>query len=151
MKKYIFIVVCILFVYTSRAQQMVPGDIPTPNASSLGMYGNIPASYYTGRINITIPIYEMQATGLTLPIYLPYDDTHQDKSFDQGPSNEDLYFMQQYKNMFFFILHANNNIYGVRNINGKLKGWSNEHYLENVSNALAGKISLSYIIKFFSK
>lgn len=76
--------------------------------------------------------------------------THQDKSFDQGPSKEDLTFMQPHENMFFFILHANNNIYGVRNINGKLKGWSNENYLEKVSNALTGQISLSYIIKFFS-
>lgn len=76
--------------------------------------------------------------------------THQDKSFDQGPSNEDLSFMQKHENIFFFILHANNNIYGVRNFNGELRGWSNENYLEKVSNALNGKISLSYIIKFFS-
>lgn len=65
MKKYLTLIFFLLFAYTSNAQQMAPGDIPTPNASSLGMYGNIPISYYTGRANISIPIFEMQATGFS--------------------------------------------------------------------------------------
>lgn len=33
---------------------------PSPNAASLGKYGDIPVSYYTGIPNISIPIYEIQ-------------------------------------------------------------------------------------------
>ena len=33
---------------------------PSPNAASLGKYGEIPVSYYTGLPNISIPIYDIQ-------------------------------------------------------------------------------------------
>ena len=32
-------------------------DVPTPTASSLGTYGDIGISYFTGRPNISVPLY----------------------------------------------------------------------------------------------
>jgi YD repeat-containing protein len=45
---------------------------PSPNAASLGKYGEIPVSNYTGIPNINIPIYEIKIGDLTLPISLNY-------------------------------------------------------------------------------
>ncbi len=44
----------------------------SPNAASLGQYGAIPVSQYNGVPNISIPIYEVDLDGLTLPITLSY-------------------------------------------------------------------------------
>lgn len=74
MRKIYFLLIACLLSLIGKAQQMTPGDIPTPNATDLGMYGNIPVSYYTGRPNITIPILDMKASGgMVLPIYLQHD------------------------------------------------------------------------------
>ncbi len=45
---------------------------PSPNAASLGKYGDVPVSYYTGTPNITIPIYQLQGRELSVPISLSY-------------------------------------------------------------------------------
>lgn len=69
-----FITCCLLFTTTViNAQQMLPSDVPTPNASSLGRYGDVPVSYYTGRPNVTIPIYTLNVRDFSLPISLSYD------------------------------------------------------------------------------
>lgn len=45
---------------------------PSPNAVSLGRYGDIPVSYYTGTPNVSIPIYELKGRDLTVPISVSY-------------------------------------------------------------------------------
>ena len=72
MKRFILLLfsVCTL---SANAQQMQPSDIPTPTAASLGRYGDIPVSYYTGRANVSIPIHTLSAGGVELPITLDYD------------------------------------------------------------------------------
>jgi hypothetical protein len=45
---------------------------PSPNAASLGKFGDIPVSPYTGSTDISIPIYTIQAKGVTVPITLSY-------------------------------------------------------------------------------
>lgn len=45
---------------------------PSPNAASLGKYGDIPVSYHTGVPNISIPIYTVTQGSLSLPISLSY-------------------------------------------------------------------------------
>ena len=69
-----FITCCLLFTTTViNAQQMLPSDVPTPNASSLGRYGDVPVSYYTGRPNVSIQIYTLKVRDFSLPISLAYD------------------------------------------------------------------------------
>jgi len=51
----------------------LPYNIPTPTAYSLGKFGTVPVSPYTGTANITIPIYYTAQRGLPLDINLQYD------------------------------------------------------------------------------
>jgi hypothetical protein len=45
---------------------------PAPNAASLGQYGDVPVSYYTGIPTINIPLYEISLYNYKLPISLSY-------------------------------------------------------------------------------
>ena len=44
----------------------------SPNAASLGKYGDIPVSYHTGVPNISVPVFTIHEGQLTLPITLNY-------------------------------------------------------------------------------
>lgn len=44
----------------------------SPEASSLGKYGEWPVSYYTGTTNVSVPIYQIKTGGFELPIQLSY-------------------------------------------------------------------------------
>lgn len=50
----------------------LPSDIPSPNALGLGLYGQIPVSYFTGVPDISIPLYQVKGNKLELPITLNY-------------------------------------------------------------------------------
>jgi YD repeat-containing protein len=45
---------------------------PSPNSASLGKYGEWPVSLYTGVPNISIPIYELKGSSVSVPISLSY-------------------------------------------------------------------------------
>lgn len=45
---------------------------PSPNAASLGKYGDIPVGLYTGVPNVSIPLYTIQVGKFSLPISLSY-------------------------------------------------------------------------------
>src|ERR1700754_1425483 len=47
-------------------------SIASPNAASLGKYGDIPVSYHTGIPDINIPIYTAQSGKIKLPISISY-------------------------------------------------------------------------------
>jgi YD repeat-containing protein len=47
-------------------------NITSPNAASLGKYGDIPVSYHTGVPNIAIPIYTVSSGSVQMPISLNY-------------------------------------------------------------------------------
>lgn len=53
-----------------QAKQVIP---PSPTAASLGQYGNVPVSLFTGTPNISIPLYELKGNILSLPITLTYN------------------------------------------------------------------------------
>lgn len=57
-----------------QAQPGVPKDIipPSPDAAALQKYGNIPVSLYSGIPQISVPIYEIKARDITVPISLSY-------------------------------------------------------------------------------
>jgi YD repeat-containing protein len=48
-------------------------NIPSPTAGSLGQYGDIPVSFFTGSADISVPIYTLSGKGVELPISLRYD------------------------------------------------------------------------------
>ena len=51
----------------------IPNIIPpSPNASSLMKFSDVPVSPYTGTAEITVPIYAINAKGITVPISLSY-------------------------------------------------------------------------------
>ncbi|MEJ0055848.1 MAG: hypothetical protein WDN75_09490 [Bacteroidota bacterium] len=55
------------------ANQFTPQVSPlAPNAASLAKFVDIPVSYYTGTPQIGIPIYEIKAGSLSLPVALAY-------------------------------------------------------------------------------
>ncbi len=56
----------IVDMYKNTAQ------IQTPNAASLGKFGDIPVGHYNGIPNISIPLYTIQYGDITIPITLSY-------------------------------------------------------------------------------
>lgn len=69
----LFAIAALSVTVLSIAQDRLPANMPTPGASSICRYGNIPMSYYSGTPNITIPLYTLNCHEVELPIYLSYD------------------------------------------------------------------------------
>ena len=72
MKRIIF-ALFVFVQFSAYAYYEIPDAIPSPNAASLGTYGIIPVSLYTGTPNISIPLYTFESRGLKLPVTLRYD------------------------------------------------------------------------------
>jgi hypothetical protein len=73
MKRIIYTLICLTFSFFSQAQ--IPGapkNLLSPNSASLGLYGEIPISLFTGTPSVSIPIYEMKYGDVTVPITLSY-------------------------------------------------------------------------------
>jgi len=71
MKKFI-----ITLIFISANLMIFAQELPTfqsPEAAALGIIGNIPVSYHTGRANISIPLMEINSSGYTMPITLSYN------------------------------------------------------------------------------
>ena len=49
--------------------------IPAPNAVGIDMFGEIPVSYYTGRANISVPLYSTVQRGVPFDMYLSYESS----------------------------------------------------------------------------
>ncbi|HUB59237.1 MAG TPA: hypothetical protein VL978_00970, partial [Puia sp.] len=68
----LFIAVNIFFSVRLQAQlssnaQYVPSYIsPSPNAAALMKFSDIPVSPYTGTADVTVPIYTIQAKGVSV-------------------------------------------------------------------------------------
>jgi YD repeat-containing protein len=79
--KKIFIFIAILFLtFSTYAQTTVTTPTlivipPSPNAASLGIYGDIPIGHYTGIPSINIPLYEVISGDIKLPINLSYQSS----------------------------------------------------------------------------
>jgi hypothetical protein len=73
-----FFVLVILPFSLLRAQSNANGPYdplvfpPSPNASALMRFTDVPVSPYTGTADITVPIYTIQAKGISVPITLSY-------------------------------------------------------------------------------
>src|SRR5579871_4530800 len=55
-----------------KAKSVVP---PSPEAADLGRYGNVPVSLFTGTPKVSIPIYELKGSSLSMPISLSYNSS----------------------------------------------------------------------------
>ena len=55
--------------YTQELPNIIP---PSPEATSLGKFIDIPVSHYTGLPNINIPLYEIDLDNIKIPISLSY-------------------------------------------------------------------------------
>ena len=55
-----------------EAQDLKPTLTPSPNAASLGKYGDIPVSYFTGTATAGVPIGSVDEGALSLPVSLSY-------------------------------------------------------------------------------
>ncbi len=56
----------------NNSEQLLKVVPPSPTVASLGKYGEVPVSLYTGIPNISIPLYEIKDGNLDLPITLSY-------------------------------------------------------------------------------
>jgi len=76
--KRLIIIGCVNICIASYAQLPTQGVElskaipPSPNSASLGKYGDVPVSNYSGVPNISIPLYEIKTGQITLPISLSY-------------------------------------------------------------------------------
>jgi YD repeat-containing protein len=74
-KSFILILgfIILLNEWAFSQSQAVKGPVyPSPNAASLGKYGDIPVSYHTGVPEISIPIYTIAEGSIAVPISLNY-------------------------------------------------------------------------------
>jgi YD repeat-containing protein len=62
----------VIVSYSQSAQPIKDPTYPSPNAASLGKYGDIPVSYHTGVPEVFIPIYTIQEGSLSVPVSLSY-------------------------------------------------------------------------------
>ncbi len=72
---FVFAVISLFhFAVFAQPTNKFAGDVtmPAPNAASLGRYGDVPVSYFTGVPNISIPIHTVQSGPLSLPVSLSY-------------------------------------------------------------------------------
>jgi hypothetical protein len=77
--KKAFLTILILFsFFKGKAQNadefksLIPVSTVSPNSASLGKFGNIPVSYATGIPSVAIPLYEINAGKIKLPLSLDY-------------------------------------------------------------------------------
>lgn len=69
----ILIVILLVVVQMSLAQNQVQDlSVPSPSAASLASYSEFPISLYTGKPEITIPIYSISTKNIIVPIELTY-------------------------------------------------------------------------------
>lgn len=74
--KKIFLLIAVLLISDTLilAQTLqLPKNIQSPNAASLGKYGDIPMDLSSGRANVNIPLYSLNENDIPLDISLNYD------------------------------------------------------------------------------
>lgn len=69
---FLFLISLSKITAQNSSQQLLKVVPPSPNVASLGKYGEVPVSLYTGVPNIFIPLYEIKDGSLNLPITISY-------------------------------------------------------------------------------
>lgn len=71
-------ILCIIYlinIFNTAHSQSLPTTLQSPNAASLGDYGRVPVSLYSGSASIQTPIFNIEEQYLQLAIYLDYKTT----------------------------------------------------------------------------
>ena len=69
----ILLITASLISHTAFAQLLQPmWSAPSPEAASLGEYGAIPVSHFTGTPNVVVPLFELEAGSYRYPVELSY-------------------------------------------------------------------------------
>lgn len=74
MKRF-YLFFCLISILGSTVQAQIPQgpqSLPSPNVASLGLYGEIPVSGFTGIPEISIPLYDISIGEFNMPISLSY-------------------------------------------------------------------------------
>ena len=72
MRKLLLSILMLCVCFMATAQEMPKIVPPSPEASALAQFTNVPVSHYTGLPNISVPIYTIQQKGISIPISLSY-------------------------------------------------------------------------------
>mgnify|MGYP003377161832 CR=1 FL=1 len=75
MRKLNFLILFISMAFACSLYGQLPEqyeNIKSPNSSSLGQYGDIPVSHFTGTPDIGIELYGISVSGRTIPVSLNY-------------------------------------------------------------------------------
>lgn len=73
MKKILLLLNLIFYSLLFCQTLDLPNSVLSPNSSSLGKYGDLPMSLYSGKANVDIPLYSLNEGGLQLNVNLNYD------------------------------------------------------------------------------
>ena len=79
LKKLIIVSFSLIGIIHSTGQTVATPDLnkslipPSPEAASLGKYGILPVTLYEGMPNISVPVFELKSSKLSLPISLGYN------------------------------------------------------------------------------
>lgn len=69
--------ICLLFIFVCyqivAQNRQMPINIQSPNAASLGKYGDLSMDLSTGRANVSVPLYQLEEGGIPLDISMAYD------------------------------------------------------------------------------
>jgi len=68
----IYVLIILLSPFYALAQIKPVLNVPSPDVATLGTYGTIPVSLFTGTPNITIPLHELKVGNFTFPITASY-------------------------------------------------------------------------------
>lgn len=72
LKSIVIVLLLLSQSYMLYAQMMPVQNVQSPDAASLGQYGNVPVSLYTGVPQIEIPLYTLKTGNYSMPISLTY-------------------------------------------------------------------------------
>lgn len=71
-KTYLLIFISTCYFIIAQNREM-PINIQSPNASSLGKYGDLSMNLSTGRANVSVPVYQLEEGGIPMDISMSYD------------------------------------------------------------------------------
>ena len=72
MKKISLMILLVLSICKLNSQELPNVVPPSPEASALSQFVNVPVSYYTGLANISVPFYVIKQDNVEIPISLSY-------------------------------------------------------------------------------